>query len=283
MSVAIVACSYIHVGSGKFFLRTYETNPSKPTFYELVDQLAEEISSEAKDFSRVGGLPTIPASSVKGNIRGRLELTFRAHEGRVRSCFSKASQYPPLATYWRHRRIWGDVLNEDRSRACDLTSMEKVCLICDLFGTTGLSSLINFEDFIGREVTPEEIKVNGEKILAAPAGSEFEGTINFTNLKEEELGLLFIGMGLKDNVKGRQLLLGRLKYRGLVGSKLFGRIIYVVKALYLTNYSRKIDGFDSKSFKNESELTPLIKNLTSTALQRFNKELKIVDEVINVA
>ncbi len=289
MEVSIITCntptlqSYLYVGSGKYFIEPVKLSLTGHRFTELVDLLSEKLTFRVSDFVRVGGLPTIPASSVKGNIRGRLELSFRAHKGRVRSCFSRASTHPPLGIYQRHKTIWGDVLNEDRGRPCDLTSMNEVCLICDLFGTAGLSSLICFEDFVGRKVTLEEIEIDGTRILAAPPGSEFEGVINFTNLKEEELGLLFLGMGLKESVKGRPLLLGKLKYRGWVGSKLLGRITYVVKALHLSNYSRNIEGFNLRSFRDEGELTLLITNLTSATLQRFSDEFKVVDEVAGLA
>ena len=175
------------------------------------------------------------------------------------------------------------MLNEDRGDACDLTETDKACLLCDLFGTAGLSSLISFEDFVGKDVELKEVKVDGMRMLIAPPGSEFEGQIHFTNLVEGELGLLLLGMGLKDNVKGRPLLLGRLKYRGQAGSLLMGRVVYVVKALQLSKYSRNIAGFNLRSFEGENGLTPLIQSLTASTLGKFGEEFSVVDEVKSLA
>jgi len=275
--------SYLHVGSGKSLFEPIREFPREADFSKLVDILTQKLGSEVGDFARVKGLPTIPASSVKGNIRARLELSFRAVNGRVRACFIRASRLPPAGIFWRHKKIWSDVLNEDRGDACDLTEADKVCLLCDLFGTAGLSSLISFEDFVGKDVELKEIKVDGMRILAAPPGSEFEGQIHFTNLLEEELGLLLLGMGLKDSVRGRPLLLGRLKYRGRVGSLLMGRVTYVVKSLKLSKYSRRVAGFDSRSFEGENELTPLIQSLTASTLRKYGAEFIVVDEVSRLA
>jgi CRISPR/Cas system CSM-associated protein Csm3 (group 7 of RAMP superfamily) len=289
LKVAIVSCktptteSYLHVGSGKSLFEPIREFPREADFSKLVEILTQKLGLEVGDFARVKGLPTIPASSVKGNIRARLELSFRAVNGRVRACFIRASRPPPAGIFWRHKKIWSDVLNEDRGDACDLTEADKVCLLCDLFGTAGLSSLISFEDFVGKDVELKEIKVDGMRILAAPPGSEFEGQIHFTNLLEEELGLLLLGMGLKDSVRGRPLLLGRLKYRGRVGSLLMGRVTYVVKSLQLSKYSRRIAGFDSRSFEGENELTPLIQSLTASTLKKYGAEFIVVDEVSRLA
>jgi CRISPR/Cas system CSM-associated protein Csm3 (group 7 of RAMP superfamily) len=289
LKVAIVSCktptteSYLHISSGKSLFEPIREFPREADFSKLVDILAQKLGLEVGDFARVKGLPIIPASSVKGNIRARLELSFRAVNGRVRACFIRASRPPPAGIFWRYKKIWSDVLNEDRGDACDLTKRNKVCLLCDLFGTAGLSSLISFEDLVGKNVELKEIKVDGMRILAAPPGSEFEGQIHFTNLLEEELGLLLLGMGLKDSVRGRPLLLGRLKYRGRVGSLLMGRVTYVVKSLQLSKYSRRITGFDSNSFEGENELTPLIQSLTASTLRKYGAEFRVVNEVKRLA
>jgi len=289
LKVAIVSCktptteSYLHIGSGKSLFEPIREFPREAAFSKLVDILAQKLGLEVGDFARVKGLPTIPASSVKGNIRARLELSFRAVNGRVRTCYIRTSRLPPAGIFWRHKKIWSDVLNEDRGDACDLTEADKVCLLCDLFGTAGLSSLISFEDFVGKDVELKEIKVDGIRILAAPPGSEFEGQIHFTNLLEEELGLLLLGMGLKDSVRGRALLLGRLRYRGRVGSLPMGRVSYVVKSLKLSKYSRNIAGFDLRSFEGENELTPLIQSLTTSTLRKSGAEFRVVDEVSSLA
>ncbi|MCX8171786.1 MAG: RAMP superfamily CRISPR-associated protein, partial [Candidatus Bathyarchaeota archaeon] len=185
----LLADSYIHIGSSTIPLTVNEeilTNLVKSGRKDIASLLRAAKFMEVIQFNISGNRPTIPGSSVKGNIRSRLELSFRPKNGYVRSCFIRAGR-PPIkeperGTHgWRHHKIWGSVLFEERGLPCDLTRMNNICLICDLFGTAGLKSLIDFSDFIGEgniEDILEELSLEyGMNLVAAKPGSKFNGKI----------------------------------------------------------------------------------------------------------
>lgn len=282
--------SYIHVGSSSTLFSLDEDLLTK-----LVRSGRRDIRSllqaakfmEVMQFNASGGRPVIPGSSVKGNIRSRLELSFRPKDGYVRSCFIRASrplvkEPPKGASGWRYFRIWGSVLFEERGLPCDLIRMDKVCLICDLFGTTGLKSLIDFGDFVGEsnaENMLEQLSLDyGMNLLAAKPGSKFNGRILFHNLSPSELGLLLMGMRI-----GRSILLGRLKYRHRISSRTFGKARYEVKAIDLLEDSLdlEISGLRVKGGERVEgmELAKVIEGLRSLANEEFKGEVIEVDEV----
>ena len=282
--------SYIHVGSS---LTPFKLNEELLT--KLIKNGKKDIRSllqaakfmEVMQFNISGGQPVIPGSSIKGNIRSRLELSFRPKDGYVRSCFIRAraplTEAPLRGMHgWRHFKIWGDVLFEERGLPCDLIRMDKICLICDLFGTTGLKSLIDFSDFVGegdaRDMLEPLSLEYGMSLLAAKPGSKFNGRILFHNLSPSELGLLFIGMKV-----GKSVLLGRLKYRHVVSGRTFGKARYDVRAIEFLKESRdfEVDGLRIKGGDRVegAELIKLVEGLKFLANVEFKDEIVDVDEV----
>ena len=257
--------------------------------YGDISRASQHVSIETlyTGFITIGGRPVIPGSSIKGNVRARLELSFRARNGRVRACFARAT--PPLRVKpkrgehgWRHYAVWGNVLNEDRGLPCDLTRNSKVCMLCDLFGAAGLRGLICFGDFVGDNVSLERLDLeHGMKILAAKPGSKFKGKITFMNLKPEELGLLLFGMGITNSRTGRKLLLGRLKYRHKVDDLEFGVITYSVDSLEISHLSERLFDFGPGERISGDELDSLVKRLIEEAKRAysFGQELQLIDEV----
>ncbi len=254
--------SYIHVTSSPIpFMK-----PSK----ELLTRFREEIKS-AIDVSQIidiasrypafkgivleqirfGGKPVIPGSSLKGAVRSRLELLIAEKNGISIACFIRASP-PPRTTPskgrhgWRHMELWFDVISENRGRPCDATRWSyyeeiEVCRICDLFGTSGLVSRVDFGTLypVLEEDATEELEVifscsRGIKgrVEAIKPSIEFRGEIAFKGLKLSELGLLALGLRLYDD---RPILIGRFKYKRVPVCRdkkllleLFGRLnIYV--------------------------------------------------------
>lgn len=284
----LVSESYIHIGSAQPPLKVDEdklkrviqrAGPKNMNLLSKVIRFEERIQ-----FNICGGIPTIPGSSVKGNIRSRLELSFRPKGGYVKSCFLRATRplerKVPMGQHgWRHSRIWGEVLFEDRGPPCDLTRNDTVCLVCDLFGTTGLKSLVDFGDFKGYGVELESLDLDyGMKVYAAKPGSEFRGIISFINLSISDLGLLFIGMRA-----GGSALLGRLKYRSVISGYTFGKVKYVIDGFKLWDESRplEIGGLIIKpGEKVEGErLAHLIEMLKTRAYKEYEGEISDVDEV----
>lgn len=287
LSVDIVASSHLSVGSTQTVLKVNEEDINRllKVCGGITKCAVESIRFEEEymPFNLTGDIPTIPGSSVKGNIRSRLELSFKARNGRVRSCFIRARRpipQPSIGAHgWRHFRIWGNVMLENRGLPCDFTKNKQVCLLCDLFGTSGLKGLIEFSDFKGKDISLEPLNLeHGMRVLAASPNSEFNGNVIFYNLRAEELGLLFIGMGI-----GRQVLFGRFKYRKQLAGYKFGRVEYRIKAIKLWRESKPltVSGLVIKPGEciTDGVLAQLIKSLKSLALEKFKGELTELDEV----
>lgn len=282
--------SYIHVGSSLTPLKLNEellTKLIKNGKKDIRSLLQAAKFMEIMRFNISGGQPVIPGSSIKGNIRSRLELSFRPKDGYVRSCFIRAraplTEEPLRGMHgWRHFKIWGGVLFEERGLPCDLIRMDKICLICDLFGTTGLKSLIDFSDFIGdgyAEDMLEQLSLEyGMNLIAAKPGSRFNGKITFYNLSPSEIGLLLIGMRV-----GKSALLGRLKYRHRISGLTFGKVRYDVRAIKFLKESQdfEIGGlrFKGDDYVDGSELTKIMEEFKSLANDEFKSEIFDVDEV----
>lgn len=292
LRVTVKSTSHLHIGSLQIQLKKEE-----PALREVLERLGFDRAVEKVKFEEVytpfvlsAGAPTIPGSTIKGNVRSRVELSFRARKGKVRSCFAKSSaplRTPPLTRThgWRHWKIWGEVLKEDRGLPCNHTRGGPVCLVCDLFGAPGLKSLVNFSDFSGDNVKLTELNLEHEiRVLAAPPNSEFKGRVTFTNVRSEELGLLLIGMGIREaSREGSEVLMGRFKYRGRIGGYTLGRVRYIVEEMKLNKLSKPIDVEGSTLNPGDSasghRLDVLIGSLVNHALATYEEELKIVDEV----
>jgi len=291
INITLTSLQYLHVGSGE------ELKIEESKISEILKKMREptsirsEIQRQIQHFSAFSSIDdalVIPGSTVKGNVRSRLELSFKNVNGRVDSCFLKASvlKSEPMegAQGWRHYRLWRDRVIEDRGPPCDYTRSESVCLICDLFGTNGLRGLVEFSDLTlehgGEEVL--ELPYN-MRLEAVTPGSIFRGFVNFFNVMPEELGLVLIGMGLMEKSSGRRVLLGRLKYRKEISGRKFGRVIYAVDSLELSRYSKPlyIDGsilLEPGQNVSGERLEKIISQLTSYALRKY-PGLDIIDEV----
>ncbi|MEN2974893.1 MAG: RAMP superfamily CRISPR-associated protein [Candidatus Caldarchaeales archaeon] len=290
---SIISLSYLHIGAGDRMLLETEEGKLREIAKRAGDlrEVTREIRfKESSPFSLTTRGLTIPGSSIKGNIRSRLELSFRNVDGKVEACFQRSrilKAEPSIGEQgWRHYRIWGEVLREDRGSPCDYTVNKSVCLICDLFGTAGLKGVLEFSDFIQDNVSIEVLRLPyGIEFVAARQNSRFTGFINFYNLKPEEVGLILMGMGLKDSRIGRPILLGRLKYRKKIDERELGKVRYEIESLELFRYSKplKLDGIEISGGQKISgeELDRVIKLLTSQSLKTYTG-LKIVDEVENL-
>lgn len=157
----------------------------------------------ARDIVRVGGEPVLPGSSVKGCIRSIAEAI--SH-----SCV-------------RLRR--DDVPDE----LAPCTRKNELCIACQIFGSFGYLAPVRFSDF---RQTSGDVALVGVPLFHQPGkdprlyrdgrwargrkfymhsaqqargdsamyvcteGSYFEGTIEFANLDDRQLGLLLVALGL---------------------------------------------------------------------------------------
>ena len=282
--------SYLHVGTGitrfKVGLREEELRRLLETkdFLKVVHNYQEKII-QGIDFSHIvltRDFLTIPGSTIKGNVRARIELSLRASAGKTKSCFTRSSMVHQAGRreVWRHRKIWNQTLFEDRGMPCDHTRGGPVCLVCDIFGTAGLKGLVSFGDFVSKQEAIELLGQYGIKLLAAPPGSEFFGRILFNNLKEEELGLLLLGMGIEGSRESRPLLLGRLKYVGKISEKTIGRVRYIINSLRLFQYSQQHTILKPATTIEGKDLDEVVRTLTTKAKALFN--FQVVDEVMKL-
>ncbi|MCS7132731.1 MAG: RAMP superfamily CRISPR-associated protein [Aigarchaeota archaeon] len=243
-------------------------------------------------FSRTAGRLAIPGGTIKGNIRSRLELSFKAKGGVVRACFIRAGPAIeklelPGRLGWRHQRIWVPAVYEERGPPCNLTSDNVVCLLCDLFGTAGLKSLIDFSDFVLDEGDVGNLEIvelpYNMRLEAVKPDSRFHGSLHFKNLKPEELGLLLFGMAIRRGSLSEPALLGRLKYNKSVDGRKFGRIRYKVEELRLSRYSAPLRYGGAEVRPGETlqgiGLDELLGQLVQEALNKFTGELTLINEV----
>ncbi|MEN3047877.1 MAG: RAMP superfamily CRISPR-associated protein [Candidatus Caldarchaeales archaeon] len=281
--------SYLHVGAG---VPRLEVTTDLTAFMKEVERRGlievartrwrEIIGAEEKiAMPEVGGRIVIPGSSVKGNVRARMELSFvPKKDGTVRSCFS-VSRTGPFSD--AHVRIWSRALAAERGRNCVYREGERVnvCLLCDLFGAQGLASLVEFSDLVGEGVKAELVSEEfGTKLAVAPPGSTFRGEIAFKNLRESELGLILLtGLAVGKDGVGRSVLFGRLKYRGTFGGRTFGRVRYQVESLRLSRFSRPLQDLRPGEEAKGGELGGLIERLLESAEREFGDEIHLVDEV----
>ena len=289
--------SYLHVGTGSFRLvldeaqlRRAAAARTRQQLEQLVYELSGRIQLDYLQFPSTAGRPVVPGSSVKGNVRSRLELSFAPKDGVVRCCLVRATEEPleppePGEHGWRHFRIWRRALEFEREPACDYSEGEEgqVCLCCDLFGTAGLQGLVEFSDFPAERAAIERVSLpTGEKLEAAKPGSTFAGRVAFRNLEAWELGLLLYGMGLRESRLGRPVLLGKVKYRRYP-NLVFGVVRYEVAALELAPFSQPLDAGGTRiepGVRVEGEpLDGLVRALVEAARAELDGELLDVDEV----
>lgn len=192
LHLQVEALSPVHVASG-LMERRRDRN------YPLV-----------KTLLRVGNTPVIPGSSVKGGVRSVIEAI-------TKSC----------VRITRTRDLPRDMKGCERK--------ERLCLACRMFGAQDFQGLVQFADLkltgnanraIRIETVPAFYRprsgeavyyrqdrgrrvVRGRKfyqhgseqapgntpIEMCKVGSQFTGTLNFTNLSREQLGLLLVALG----------------------------------------------------------------------------------------
>ena len=244
-----------------------------------------------------GRRPVIPGSSLKGAVRSRLELLIKEVSGITDSCFIRASppprEWPTRGQHgWRHYQLWQPVVQENRYPPCDATSNDKVCVICNIFGTAGLSSRVYFGNLNPKEKEFEVVEMkldHNELVEAFRHGSVFEGEVLFTALEPWELGLVAVGLRLHED---KPILIGKSKYRPRQLNKkeevLFGRLNVKATGIYFAPYCKEllkelgapryVEKDDSLVVEGE-DLKRLISKLVEEACKRVPGLRRDFDEV----
>jgi len=229
--------NFLHMGSGALEL-SYDERAVRELavraadvrdFIRILQSQPEAVKAEHMEVVRYADRPCIPGSSLKGTVRSRLELSFTAVNRRVRSCFHRAGKPPASGQPGRvHFELWKPATEESRvigfrgrkpvrDRVCDATRVfdrVRVCVVCDLLGAPGLASRVLFGNLEHRKGRLIKLELDGhEKLWAFEPGSTFEGDVAFVSLREEELGLLLVGLGATRDGSFNPILMGKSKYR----------------------------------------------------------------------
>lgn len=303
LDVDIVVCnkqihgfdSYLFVGSGEEVV-DYPAERLEGLLHEgrldepVLRRYADEIQIGGRAFQRLldpgAGMRayTILGSSVKGNVKARLQLTLQPYGGIAISCLYPARVVrEPLqqgSHGWRHYRIWEASLQYIRDPPCNITVDVNVCVVCDLFGAPGLSSIIEFGTFYMREGSTVQIVEGLEKVFAAGPSSRFQGSIRFWGLRLHELGLLLIGMGYwlsEERAEAKPVLLGSHKYRGLEG-RIMGRVVYHVTGLKTSSRCSGDGIVEPGTRYGGAELDNILAKALKATYEEFRPYIRQVDE-----
>lgn len=157
------------------------------------------------------GQPYLPASSLKGSIRSRLEYKFVPKNMSSLSCYIATSLEDYSRSFAKnHINFWGNNVSFFRP-TCNIEISNSICIVCDMFGSPGLSSRVDFTNAIPVEGIKLETKFEyGQKLQVIPPNSRFTFELSGKNFNLEELGLLFAAMEFYTN---SPILIGRFKYR----------------------------------------------------------------------
>ena len=230
--------SYLSVLSGKPLIEV--GMPGSSSRKIDVEQLQRNIKVFQYVFTRILDYQSgerrviIPGSSIKGNIRARIELSTLPVNGKVKSCFSV---------------IGGGMLSEIHQKIYETASMrrercnylydQKVCRVCDIFGSAGLASRVEFSDAYLVKGRVGEVQAGRLRIEAAYPGTVFSGSLYINGLTPMEVGVIAFGMSVKRvDEPGKPVLFGRFKYKPPPYSNLeFGKVFYTIRGFEPAPYS----------------------------------------------
>lgn len=197
-------------------------------------------TKQINEFVKLGDVKIIPGSALKGVIRSRLEYRFKPFkvddDYYSYSCFSVSGLYAGLSQ--NHQNFWGaDTLLERTTCRYKEEESENVCILCDMFGTSGLASRYFFSDLKLKEGEVEKLKEKGD-IEAIKPNSIFIGEIFGLNSNFVELGILFEGLELYSDIP---VLIGSYKYQHIpkIGKKLFRNGIFGAVKFRIIDYEPK--------------------------------------------
>jgi len=290
--------SYLHIGSGdieiEYDRKRIINEINKIRAYRWVNEadlrkFTNLITiEEYVDFQRLQEpvnarrIISIPGSSIKGNIRSRIELTLRPKEGRSISCLTYQTflQREPIKGMrgWRHYRIWRHAVENPREPRCNATKWRNVCVVCNILGAPGLASLINIGTFYLKnpDIPVEKLEQRNERIIAAKPRTVFSGSITFRGLTTDELGLLMIGMGQKADGPSI-VLIGKHKYITFAG-RLMGRVVYNIKRVGIDSECSGEDGIKPGAVYEEGGVRDFIIECLNAADRKYGDYIEIIDE-----
>lgn len=218
LSAIVPENSYLISGAMPLELPNIENIMQEVKHIKTKDINLEEIESIAKQISlikrnrqritipHINNRYFIPGSTIKGAVRSRVEYKLMPKNNECYSCYRIEEDFDPRYAI-NHIRFWGEKVTIPRGM-CNAIKYDNVCIVCDMFGAPGLSSLVNFSDAIMLEGDIE--RLNELNIDAIKPNSRFTLEISCFNIDYIRLGLLFLGLELFSN---SPIILGMYKYR----------------------------------------------------------------------
>ncbi len=155
-------------------------------------------------FPRYGDKYFIPGSAIKGAVRSRVEYKFIPYNFQSYSCYIVQNPFINMNFAKNHVKFWGNDVTLHREECYG----ENVCIVCDLFGSRGLESRVQFSDAVMEKGGVE--KLGDLNIEAVKPNSEFSLKIYCKNVNFVDLGILMLGLEIFTN---SPILLGMYKYR----------------------------------------------------------------------
>jgi len=183
-------------------------------YNEFYDQLFRQVrriedikkNRERNIFPKINDKYIIPGSTLKGAVRSRIEYKLAPKNNKSLSCYIVEDNFYPQYAI-KHIKFWGNDVVISRP-TCNINYNNRVCRVCDIFGSPSLSSLLSFSD--AYLVNGGVEKLNDLGYEAARPGSRFNLKITCFNFNKIMLGLLFLGLELYSK---SPIILGMLKYR----------------------------------------------------------------------
>lgn len=199
--------------------------------YPLIKEIRQSTSS-AELMNKI----YIPSSSLKGAIRSRLEYKLIPKNGSSYSCHiitSLGDVDSSLAK--RHIEFWGEDIKYYKA-PCNIEISDNVCIVCDIFGSSGLISRVDFSNAYSID-NVKLVRVNipiGITYDVIPPNTNFKFDIICKNFSIEDLGLLFTAL---EQYTNSPILIGKFKYRynPKVGEKLFNKFYFGLLKIKVSN------------------------------------------------
>lgn len=267
--------SYLHVGSGE---TGYDPSRLKETREYVKKTPTSEIDLELFEiprgigqvayFNRRNDEPIIPASTIKGSLRSRIELLFAPHNNEIPACFVIQSHRIDERSAWRHLKLYGYLSDRKETipQRFQCRRLPNVCVVCDIFGTMGLRGLVQFSDAapVSKVQTQQIQQRIGGLIEVVGPGTKFSGEIYGVKLSDSRIGLLLKGMGILDN---QHILMGLSRYRRVntdTGSLIFGHVQFSLDNAFINGH--------------EVQISNLIKHAREAVNSEFGKYLRDINE-----
>jgi len=181
IEVQYTTCSCLAIHAGKSFA------------YSIVDQ----------PIIKIGGVPVIPGSSIKGALRSITESILS--ESGIAVCIPEASIPRDIK---QRRNIAEYAKKLGRSEPCGKTNTKSICPVCDIFGAAGLSGRAMFLDarpessivpikrthVAIRRDTNTQADGSLMELEAVDKGAVFLGKIRVINAENWQIGSILRGL-----------------------------------------------------------------------------------------